>query len=305
MPRTINYRPTIIDELITNERLDSYKNVFEYSDDAELVGAYIWNTHVCAAIYPLLTTAEVSLRNAIDNALVNALGNFWWSRNRLHYNSFVPNQTPPFAVDAIKKNFSKATLKVKKDKRSRYGINQAVPAHHEVISNTEFSTWEFILDSEFMGNGLIWPAHLGSVFQGQWPTQRSSTMLSTTKDLVKVVREFRNRVSHSEPVWKRYGVQTEYDAILHLNEKIGKITDLIELISPQKLDLITKSGLLNNAKRACSLNELRRFQHNYETHKIKSISKLCKLAQKATQENANHHIMVYKYRKLRFILQPI
>ena len=86
MPRSLHYRPQLIDELITNERLNSYKNVFQHSDDVELVGAYLWNIQVCSALYPLLSVAEVALRNSIDNALSRDLGRFWWSSRGLTVN---------------------------------------------------------------------------------------------------------------------------------------------------------------------------------------------------------------------------
>ena len=304
MPRSINYRPILIDELITNERLNSYVPVFQHSDDVELVGAYLWNTHVCSALYPLLTAAEVTLRNSIDTALAQNISHFWWSRSRLHYKSFANGSPEPFAVSAIKNNFSKAADQVRKDKRSRYGIANVRPTHHEVIAKTEFSTWEFILDPEFMGPGLIWPTYLGAVFKGNWPSSKASTMLSSTKDLVKTVREFRNRVSHHEPVWKRHGVQTELDAVAHLHEKINKITQLIALVSPDKEQLILRNGLLSRAKMVCSIDELRRCQHSIKPQNVKSMSKLCRLAQQAVRDNNAIPVTVYKLGKTRFIIQP-
>ena len=263
MPRTLSYRPVLIDELITNERLNSYARVFRHSDDVELVGAYLWNAKVCSALYPLLTAAEVTLRNSIDTALSKNLGHFWWSRSKLHYQSFVPGSLKlPFVVEAIQSNFAKAAKQVKKDKKERYRDAKARPTHHEIIAKTEFSTWEFILDrDEFMGPKLIWPKHLGSVFRGQWSTTKASKLLSETKDLVKTTREFRNRVSHHEPVWKRYGVRSEADAIEHLHEKISRIMQLIALISPEKEQLIIRNGWLAYALNACSVDKLRRCQH--------------------------------------------
>jgi len=261
MPRTLCYRPVLIDELITNERLNSYAAVFQHSDDMELVGAYLWNARVCAALYPLLTAAEVTLRNAIDTALSKNLGHFWWVRSKLHYRSFSPNGSKPFVVEAVQKNFSKAANQVKRDKKERYNDAKARPTHHEIIAKTEFSTWEFTLDDEIMGPNLIWPKHLGSVFRGEWPTSKASKLLRTTKDLVKTTREFRNRVSHHEPVWKRYGVCSESDAIEHLREKISRIMQLIALISSEKEQLIIRNGWLSYALNACSIDELRRCQH--------------------------------------------
>lgn len=70
MPHTISYKE-IIEDFITEERLRSYKVTFKTQSDIELLGAYLWNTHVCSAIYPLLSATEVALRNAIDSAVTS------------------------------------------------------------------------------------------------------------------------------------------------------------------------------------------------------------------------------------------
>lgn len=115
MLKDLNYRPILIDELITNERLSSYKAVFLHNSDAELIGAYLWNTKVCAAFYPLLISAEVTLRNAIDTALSNDLGRFWWKAGKLHYKSF-DGVNVPFECKAVTENFQKAFAKVRSEK---------------------------------------------------------------------------------------------------------------------------------------------------------------------------------------------
>ncbi|MBW0278507.1 CAAX protease [Shewanella xiamenensis] len=307
MPHTISYKE-IIEDFITEERLRSYKVTFKTQSDIELLGAYLWNTHVCSAIYPLLSATEVALRNAIDSALTSSdLGYFWWKKNKLHFKSFDPEQpdkNPPFEVEAIRKNFSKATKQVQQDKKKRYNIANPTPMHQEIIAKTEFSTWEYILSKEFMGPGLIWPTHLGTVFKGEWNTTKTKELLINTKDLVKTVREFRNRVSHHEPVWKKYGVETKIDAIEHLRYKISKILQLLELVSPEKKRLLEKNKIIERAYRACTLGELRRFQHNIATHNVKSISKLCRLVQSAHDANSVEKIQVYEMGKISFLIHP-
>jgi hypothetical protein len=44
MPHTVQYRPLLIDELISTHRIASYSRVFSVKSDAELVGAYLWNS---------------------------------------------------------------------------------------------------------------------------------------------------------------------------------------------------------------------------------------------------------------------
>jgi hypothetical protein len=139
MPGTLQYRPTLIDELITQPRMSSYQRVFNPTNDIELMGAYLWNTHVCGAIYPLIGTAEVL---------------------------------------------------------------------------------------------------------------------------------------------------TETDAIQHLLEKITKIEDLLALIHPENVHLLQKNGILHTAHRACSSDEIRRFQHLAHGQTVRSLEDLADLVHRSAINNA-------------------
>lgn len=305
MPHTIQYRPQLIDELISTHRIASYSKVFSTSNDAELVGAYLWNSHVCSALYPLLSAAEVTLRNAIDAALTADLGKFWWKKGVLQYKSFVPGiARVPYPVDHLARNFSAAFTAAQRERSKRTGKQlKGVPDHHEIVSKTEFSTWEFILENEYMGNNLIWPKNLGQVFRGTWPT--SANMLLHCKDRVSLVRNFRNRVFHHEPAWKRFGVTNEQQAVTHLHEKIGKITELISWISPDKIDLLEKSGVIRTAYRACSVAEIERFKYQCKTNTVNSMVKLLKVAEAASAGNEVLQIALYGKRKQIYALHPI
>jgi len=220
----------------------------------------LWNAHACGALYPLIGAAEITLRNAIDQALTADLGTFWWSGARLRHRSFAPGAAPPYIVQAVHDNFVKAARKYIGEVRSRYRVRGHItPSHAGVIAKTELSTWEFLLDAEFMGRGLIWPKHLSAVFRGSWPARQAGTVLADARDLVATLRDFRNRLFHHEPAWKRYGVLTEADALQHLQEKLGKIENLLALIHPENLRLLQANGLLRDAYRACTSTEIRRF----------------------------------------------
>ncbi|AHG42819.1 CAAX protease [Pseudomonas syringae CC1557] len=302
MPRTVQYRPVLIEQMISPHRIASYSKVFSTTNDMELVGAYLWNSHVCAALYPLLGAAEVTLRNAIDAALTADLGKFWWKKGTLQYKSFTSGATRlPYPLEHLTNNFQSAYRIAKREKARRTGGSGA-PDHQEIISQTEFSTWEFILENEFMGNNLIWPKNLGRVFRGAWPT--SANMLLYCKDRVALVRNFRNRVFHHEPAWKRYNVSNEQQAVTHLHEKISKIIELISWISPEKIDLLEKSGVIRTAYRACSVAEIERFKYRSKTSTVNSMAKLVKVAEAASAGNEVLRIMVYGKRKAIYTLQP-
>lgn len=303
MPQTLHYRPVLIDTLISNERINSYQSVFQPANDVELMGVYLWNTHACGALYPLMGAVEVTLRNAIDQALVADLGRFWWSGGKLRYRSFKPGMEAPHPVQAMRENFAKATRNYVAEQRRRHEARGRVALHHHgIIAKTEFSTWEFLLDAEFMGRGLIWPKHLSGVFRGPWPVHQAGAMLAHVHDLVATLRDFRNRLFHHEPAWKRYGVLTEEHALEHLQEKIGKVQNLLALIHPENLRLLQANGLLRDAHRACTSAEIRRFQHLAHRHQIDSLDVLAELVTRCTQENSILAAKLHSEPQQRFLI---
>jgi hypothetical protein len=298
--------PALLKALISGERLRSYQSVFRPANDAELMGVYLWNTHVCGTLYPLIHMAEITLRNAIDQALVAELGTFWWSGARLRYRSHTHEATLPHAVQAVQNNFIKATRKYINEIRSRHRVHGHItPSHAGVLAKTELSTWEFLLDTEFMGRGLIWPKHMPSVFRGPWPTPRASIVLDHARKLVTTLRHFRNRLFHHEPAWKRYGVHTESDALEHLQDKVSGIEVLLTLIHPENPQTLRTNGLLQAAHRACTADEIRRFQNLAHAHQIHSLSALGELVDHCILTNCVLTAKLHWRHSHQFLILPL
>jgi len=71
------------------------------------------------------------------------------------------------------------------------------------------------------------------------------------------LREYRNRISHHEPLWvKSPNVNNARAAIDTIREKINKIELVIEALDINLLNIMRKVGLFDNARRVCSLDEL-------------------------------------------------
>ncbi len=303
MPKTVKLRPAVIDTLLTNERLASYQSVFRPATDLELMGAYLWNSQVCGVLYPLVSAAEVALRNAIDHGVSGELGRFWWTRSRLRYKSFGQGQ-PPKPVTVVSSNFAKSYARAIDAARRATGNRNARPTHGAVVAGTDFSTWEYLLDDEFMGRGLIWPKVLGGVLCGPWPGNPTQT-LRHARTTAKTVREFRNRLSHHEPAWKRYGVVTEVDAVLHLREKIARIEELLALVHPEKLRLLERNGFLPAARRTCSIDELRRCQLAHRRSKVGTMRKLQGVVDLAYRQDRAIEVSTFGGDHRRFLLVPL
>lgn len=295
----------VTEGVITRERLYSYAAVFHCRTDDELVGSYLWNVAACSALFQLITAAEVTLRNSVDGALRLDLGSYWWRIQTLKYKNFVPNGPVPDVVKKLREKFSGSAKAVIKAKIERYQSPNAIPTHHETIANTDFATWEYILDEEFLGPGLPWPKHMRRVFRGTWPDPSDRTTLRFAREVVADIRAIRNRVYHNEPVWKAFGVQTEADAMQYLQSKITKIEALLSLIEPQKLEMLRQSGVLAHVYRVASLPELRRYQGKTSPVNIKPVGKVLQLFEGAHFSGETRIAVVRAGGKKYYAIQPL
>jgi len=185
---------------------------------------YLWNAHACGTLYPLIGAVEISLRNAIDQALTADLGRFWWTSAKLRYRSFAPGVDAPRPVQAMREKFAKATREYVAEQRRRHAVRGKVTPHHQgVMAKTSFSTWELLLDDEFLGRGLIWPKHLSAVFRGRWPTHQTGLMLAHARKTVATTHKHRLHnaiISHPE----RLG-DDHFQAALLLDERSELMND--------------------------------------------------------------------------------
>ena len=291
----------VINGVITRERLNSYISVFGCVNDDQAMGAYYWNVAMCSALYNLITAAEVTIRNSVDAALQSALGIRWWSGSNLRYKSYAPGAPAPELVKNLKGSFSKAHRSVNKEKKNRYGVENATPTHHEVIAKTDFSVWEWILDEEFLSPGSIWPQHLRKVFRGTWPSPSDKVTLRTAREAVADIRLLRNRVHHNEPVWKAHGVLNAEDAVQYVQGKIAKIISLLSLIEPAKVDVLRNSGVLAHASRIATVTEILRYQRQLVPLNIKPTGKMLKLF---AEDQAGIALVRGRTKRL-FIVQPL
>ncbi len=154
MPDSVAYQPDLMDRIFTQKRMYSYQRVFGRLTDREMVGIYIWNQTLGGELYPLLSAAEITLRNAIDSAFIAFAGPRWW--RGVKYKSYAPvaGHVPPFEVKAMKENFVRAADYARKEKYFRYHKPNHAPTHEEVVASTDFSTWQFAMSDELNRPGF-------------------------------------------------------------------------------------------------------------------------------------------------------
>ena len=318
MPFSTNFS-TII-PLISNARLSPYQNTFATTSDAELYGVYLWSQHAAGALYPLIQALEVTLRNAIDSAARNRFGDYWWDTIDCRVNK---NQSEFYKkIEKAKRDLTKSW---ERKERVNLGLSSAQPlpqntvrptwSHDKIVAATDFSTWQFILNTDFAYDAaahqknpadFLWPVSLGKAFRkyNQLDAHADNARVKIV-NIVDELRNYRNRLFHHEPIWiKDPSVVDPSSAINTIRAKINKLRTLLSVINPSKEKILERSGVLLNARRTCSIQELNiyvketsgSFSKRQKKHLRKTLSSINLQSQTVTIEYAGNLFGLYKIR---------
>lgn len=162
-----------LEDIISSARLSKYKSAMNKDLNKSLL-LYQWNADVSGAFLPMLQVLEVTIRNAVSNAITQIYGVNWAN-----------NQT--FQLSLPDKNDQRKQLKDKVKKHS--DINK-------IIADMNFIFWQKLFTRRFTQN--IWNKHLKTAFPNI-----GSTSVSTLYGELDQIRKLRNRVAHHEPIFNR------------------------------------------------------------------------------------------------------
>jgi hypothetical protein len=142
-------------------------------------------------------------------------------------------------------------------KRKLGDTTTATPTLDQIISQTDFSVWEYILDKSYYDGdatkGFLWPKGFVTAFKRLPPVTGKNKQFQQRDILrrrVESIRHLRNRVSHNEPTWKEGELSSVGDIITFLNAKVRDLLDLTYWISPD-FNMFVKSSAVYH--RLCAL----------------------------------------------------
>jgi hypothetical protein len=155
------------------------------------IALYLYNARVAKAFLYPLGVVEVTLRNAIDEILVQRYGQDW------HQDTVFRNRT--LTLEGLN------TL----DKAIRRAGQQA--PRGQVVATLTFDFWSNLFRPEY---GALWRTTVNIAF----PNLQHGETRQEIQNLVRPINAFRNRVAHHEPVLD-----------LNVTDVLGKIMRLTEL----------------------------------------------------------------------------
>lgn len=295
-----------VQQLISDPRLITYSRTLGLDSD-DLLAAYAWHLNVVSNFYPLVQLIEVALRNAINNQGVNFYtGTAWFDQipsNPETSDGATFKETE--MVAKFKKNIKSAKRKAKKILKDK-GFD-VEPNIDQIIAQTDFSTWEYILDKGFYDGGdinFLWPHKFYKVF-AKPPKYNGSNQMFHQRDIVRrrieEVRNFRNRLSHNEPIWRASEVTCANEVFGYLEKKYQNIMELAYWISPQLKLFIVKMGFDSRIRLCLTNNELKRFLAKTE---ISQIIKIEDFAGAVQDMHLANKVIPFKYQESVGVILP-
>lgn len=161
---------------------------------------YAWNAQVSASMLAPLHFCEVTIRNAVADAISAAHGPQWpWDAGFLRS---LPN--PPNGYNPRRDLMSARAGKVSPGK---------------VIPELKFIFWQTIFTSRF--DARLWKQHLRTVLPHTDATKSVDQIRALVYAELEQLRKLRNRIAHHEPIFKR-----------NLGDDFQKVYDLIAFRCP-------------------------------------------------------------------------
>ncbi|NHC06879.1 Abi family protein [Azonexus fungiphilus] len=247
-------------------RLSSYKHCLGTTTPAETYGAYMWSMAVSTAFTPLIQALEVSLRNAINNALSPAYGANWFevwatnSANELRAGGKLQGKSE--GENLIAKARSKLVEKAKKEKQ-RTGTGPLPVNYHPswqaILAEMTFGFWVTFLNKRFWDinqRSKLWPNYLTTVFpNAPTPLYAQGALHKEFNEVLDI----RNRIHHQEPLWKHHSVACHQQAINYLRQQLSACCLRLAYMSPVALAALERYGAIAAIDELCSESTFQRF----------------------------------------------
>lgn len=208
------------DELINSislPRLSFYERYLGCTEIHEKIGSYIAYQYLSSDFFPVLQMIEVALRNTIDNTLKKSNGDDWYD---------------DIPVTEKSKNYVITAKNVCPRNYSR----------NDVISRLPFGFWVYLLDSPYRNtnhSSYIWtPENKELSFSKAISPFGQKMTIKAIFDELHLILDFRNRLFHHEPIWKKHNCNSHEKALNNIKKEYKSLRRVLGYLSPDKNKLI-------------------------------------------------------------------
>jgi hypothetical protein len=203
-----------LNRTITASRWNTYLTAAGYRKDVA-AALYLWNSSVCQSFHFPLQSAEVALRNVVNQALVTAFGANWWRD---------PSSRVLLGTES-RREIDKAVARI----RDKYRTS---PRTDQITCSLTFGFWSSILRGNM--NQSLWDKHKAVAF----PRLREKDTMRDVRSVTVEILELRNQIFHHEPLIGR-----------DLLGDYGKILKLLSWICPHTRAWVRRHSTVHIAVR--------------------------------------------------------
>lgn len=199
---------------LSYQRLHAYKY-----NNVDPISLYKWNIALSEALYPLLNTIEIALRNRLHMGIAEVVNDEHWLLNR---NQKIISLLHNHWIIKIDSNIKELTIKNKLDEG-------------HLIAELPFGFWTVLLSKKFEHKQFLWPHLKKHVFPFS-----HGTKINIIRDQFDNIRRLRNRIFHYEAIWHWQDLQTHHDVIIRALEWLNPV--LLKLVSQDRFRKIYNKG---------------------------------------------------------------
>lgn len=176
-----------LERAFSRERLEGYRRPLTI-DDLAMLTNYFWNMRLCESLMPTFHAVEVSLRNAIHDALTARFGSPMWF------------DEPGLLLSAERDQLANARRRGTHDIESKGHSASRLPG--KIVAELSFGFWVALLGDRYQQP--LWQPDGYALFRTVFPSgQGPRFQRHLVHDRLNRLRRLRNRVSHHEPIWHR------------------------------------------------------------------------------------------------------
>jgi Abi-like protein len=167
----------VVIQTLSQRRFDTYLQAAGHDQD-RAIALYLWNAKLGASFHLPIQAVEIALRNRVNHALVAEFGPDWWNEQRF--------------VALIDRERTRDLDTV----RNRIAHKRLILETDQIVAGLSFGFWVGMLHKKH--NPAIWSKHLRISF----PALPASGDRHSIFKIAGDVANFRNRISHHEPLIK-------------------------------------------------------------------------------------------------------
>lgn len=180
-----------LENTISMERLSTYLKRAGFQRD-RAIKLYIWNSYVSQSLHSALEICEVSLRNSVNQCLIDTFGLQWFADHRFL-------GITPETRARLENSIAQVIERIEK-------ANHDV-TNGRVVAGLSFEFWVGLMAGRY--DRQLWQTRLHSTFPNLPKTMKRKDL----QEQLRRIKDLRNQVAHYEPIFERDLSQDHADII--------------------------------------------------------------------------------------------